>query len=70
MNEKDILHLIFDHGINPSSYNFPKQMESLEGMTPLHYAAKIGCYKSLLAIISRGVEIDPKTEELKTPLVS
>ena len=62
--------MIYDHGVNASTYTFPKNMDDVSGMTTLHYAAKIGSYKALLGIISRGVEIDPKTEDLKTPLVS
>lgn len=38
------------------------------GWNPLHYAAKHGANKVVLALISRGAGVDPTDNNLKTPL--
>lgn len=42
--------------------------EDCEGKTPIHFASMHGAMNSLIALISRGAEVDPTDDKDRTPL--
>ena len=64
-DNEDEASLFFDHGMDANLFFNNDQ----EGWTPMHYAAKSGALKIVLALISRGAGVDPPDNNQRTPLM-
>ena len=64
-DNEDETSLFFDHGMDVNVFFANDQ----EGWTPMHYAAKAGSLKIVLALVSRGAGIDPPDNNCKSPLM-
>ena len=64
-DNEDQASLFFEHGLD---VNMVFKSGQSQGKTPIHCAAQAGSLQVLLALISRGSEVDPLDKELRTPI--
>ena len=70
-DHEENVSLHFDHGMdcNMQFELSPGEDAKKQDWTPLHYAAESGSLNTVLAMVSRGVGIDPTDNALRTPLM-
>ena len=64
-DNEDQASLYFEHGLD---VNMAFKDRANHGKTAIHVAALAGSLQVLLALISRGSEVDPLDKDLRTPL--